>query len=102
MDDILDEIIRRIVDSVDPDRIVLFGSRAKGEGKEGSDYDICVLKKHVRNRRKLARKIYHELFGVDASVDVIIETPRRFDELKDKWFLIYSKIADSGSVVYEK
>jgi len=39
---------------------------------------------------------------VDASVDVIVETPERFNALKNKWFLIYSDIASSGCVVYEK
>lgn len=102
MDKTLQEIIRRIVDDVDPDKIILFGSRAKGKSKEKSDYDICVLKEGIENKRKLAQKIYSELFGVGASVDVIVETPQKFDELKDKWFLVYSEVEKFGSVVYEK
>lgn len=102
MDSKLKEIIKRIVDGADPDKIILFGSRAKRKNKEHSDYDICVLKKDVTNRRKLAQKIYHELFGVGASVDVIVETPERFNGLKDKWFLVYGEIAKTGSVLYEK
>jgi len=35
-------------------------------------------------------------------VDIIIETPERFRDLKDKWFLVHSKIARLGEVVYEK
>jgi predicted nucleotidyltransferase len=102
MDDKLKEIIKRIVDVVEPDKIILFGSRANGKNKERSDYDICVLKKEVENKRKLAQKIYRKLFGVGASVDVIVETPEKFNELKDKWFLIHGEIARSGSLVYEK
>ena len=102
MDDKLKEIIKRIVDVVEPDKIILFGSRANGEHKEWSDYDICVLKKDVENKRNLAQKIYRKLFGVGASVDVIVETPEKFNELKEKWFLIHGEIARSGSLVYEK
>lgn len=102
MDNKLKEIIKRIVDGADPDKIILFGSRAKENDRECSDYDICILKKDVTHKRKLAQKIYHKLFGVDASVDVIVETPEKFNELKDKWFLVYGEIAKSGSVMYEK
>jgi len=102
MDSKLREIIKRIVDGSDPDKIILFGSRAKQKNKEYSDYDICVLKKNIANRRKLAQKIYQDLFGVGASVDIVVETPEKFNELKDKWFLVYSEIAKTGSVLYEK
>ena len=102
MDSKLREIIKRIVDGSDPDKIILIGSRAKEKNKECSDYDICILKKDVTNRRKLAQKIYHELFGVGASVDVIVETPERFNALKNKWFLVYGEIAKTGSIMYEK
>lgn len=102
MDSKLKEIIKRIMDDVEPDKIILFGSRAKGRSKGWSDYDICVLKENVENKRKLAQRIYRKLFGVGASVDVIVETPERFNELKDKWFLIHGEIAKSGSLVYEK
>jgi predicted nucleotidyltransferase len=96
------EIVKRIVEEIDPDKIILFGSRAKGKNKKGSDYDICVLKKNVKNRRKLAQRIYRKLFGVGVSVDVIVETSEKFNELKDKWFLVYSEIAKDGRLIYEK
>lgn len=102
MEERLKEIIKRVVEEIDPNKIILFGSRAKGENKERSDYDICVLKGGVKHRRKIAQKIYRKLFGIGASVDVIVETPEKFDELKNKWFLVYSKIAKFGRIVYEK
>jgi predicted nucleotidyltransferase len=58
MESTLNEIIKRIVEEVEPDKIILFGSRAKGEEKEESDYDICVLKEGIEHRRKLAQRIY--------------------------------------------
>ena len=96
------EIIKRIVEEIDPDKIILFGSRAKEKNKEWSDYDICVLKKEIKDKRKLTNIIYRKLFGVKASVDVIIETSENFNRLKDKWFLVYYEIAKSGRIVYEK
>lgn len=102
MEDTILEITNRIVDEVSPDKIILFGSRAKDEGKQDSDYDICILKREIENKRELEKKIYQRLFGVGAAVDVIVETTEKFEELKDKWFLIHSEIARFGRVVYER
>ena len=57
MESTLNEITKRIVKEADPDKIILFGSRAKGEEKKESDYDICVLKKgveHIKNDNQTA------------------------------------------------
>ena len=57
MESTLNEITKRIVKEADPDKIILFGSRAKGEEKEESDYDICVLKEgieHIKNDNQTA------------------------------------------------
>lgn len=102
MDTVIEKIIGTIVDEVGPDKIILFGSRARKEDKEQSDYDICVIKNGVDHRRKLAQKIYRSLYDVGASVDIIVETPERFDELKENRFMIYKEIATQGQVVYEK
>jgi len=42
--DPLPEIIRRIVAAIDPDRIILFGSHARGQARPNSDYDLLVIK----------------------------------------------------------
>ena len=102
MDKHLEKIIARIVEEVDPDKIILFGSRAKGKNRKSSDYDVCVLKRDAKNKSKLAKRIYRKLFGVGASVDIIVETPEKYNELKDKWFLVYSDIAKNGRLIYEK
>lgn len=101
-DNILKKIISQIVDIAHPDKIILFGSRAMGTQKEDSDYDFCVLKKNVKKRRKLSQKIYMNLKGGGASIDVIVATPYSYNKFKNKWFLIYSEIDKTGKVVYEK
>ena len=44
---ILAEIVQKVVEAAVPDKIILFGSRAKGEEAKDSDYDIFVLKSGV-------------------------------------------------------
>ena len=98
----LERAIETIVKVADPDQIILFGSQARGDAKPDSDYDICVLKDGVKHRRKLTHQIYRSLCGVGAPVELIVETPERFDVLKDYPFLIYREIVRYGRVVYEK
>ncbi len=98
----LEKAIKIIIEVANPDKTILFGSRAKESYKEYSDYDICVIKKDVKHRRKLAQKLYKFLYGIGASVDIIVETPKRFEELKDNPFMIYREIAKYGRIVYEQ
>lgn len=97
----LKEIIQQIVEEVAPDKIILFGSRAKKKQTKESDYDIFVLKNDLTHKRKLAQRIYLKL-DVDVPVDIIVETPKRYNQLKDNPFLIYNEIAKYGRVIYEK
>lgn len=102
MNTALTNIVDILVREVEPDRVILFGSRAKGRHEERSDYDICVLKSGVAHRRALAKQIYRLLYDIDAPVDVIVETPERFAQLQDNRFLIYKEIARHGQVIYER
>jgi predicted nucleotidyltransferase len=98
----LQRIVEIITQTADPDRIILFGSRARRDNKKQSDYDICVIKRGVSRRRDLAMQIYRDLYGVGAAVDIIVETPDTYEELKGNPFLIYHDIARQWKVIYEK
>jgi predicted nucleotidyltransferase len=102
MDSALQKAVDIIVKVADPDKIILFGSHARGDNRKDSDYDLCVLKHDVEHRRKLAQKIYLSLYDVGEVIDVIVETPERLDELKDKPFMVYKEIVKDGKVIYEK
>lgn len=102
MDNPLEKAIDIIIQVANPDKIILFGSRARGDSKKDSDYDLCVLKRNVEHRRKLAQQIYVSLCDVSTPIDVIVQTPDKFDELKDDPYLVYKQIAKDGVVVYGK
>ena len=99
---VLSRIIDVIVSTLDPDTIILFGSRARGDAREDSDFDICVLKTGISERRPVARRLYRALYGVGAPVELIVDTPDTFNKFKDNPHLIYRDIARYGKVVYEK
>ena len=97
---ILRDIVSRIVETVQPEKIILFGSRARENHQEESDFDIMVIKKDVSHRRKLAQEIHRIMHGILAGVDVIVETPEHLEEVKDRPGLIYKTIFSEGVVVY--
>jgi predicted nucleotidyltransferase len=73
--DLLAEVIRRIVEVAHPERIILFGSVARGEAGPDSDIDLLVVKAGVGHRTRLAQRIHQSLFGIPAAIDVLVVTP---------------------------
>lgn len=73
--DDLAEIVRRIVRVAAPERIILFGSAARGEAGAESDLDLLVIKSGQFHRGQVTEEIYLSLIGVRHAVDVIVVTP---------------------------
>ena len=102
MSDPLKKAINAIVRVAKPDRIILFGSHAIGKQEAKSDYDLLVLKKNLKNQRKLVHDIYLNFKNIGAPVDVLAVDLEKFEELKEDPYLIYSEAYQRGKVVYEK
>ena len=99
--DVLDEVVQRIVAVADPEKIILFGSAARGELGPDSDLDLLVVKSGV-HRRKLAQSIYEKLLGVGYPVDVIVVTPEDIERYGDAIGLIVGLALREGRVIYER
>jgi predicted nucleotidyltransferase len=71
----VERVVRRIVDTAHPLRIILFGSAARGDMRPDSDLDVLVVMPEGTHRRHTAQDIYQNLFGIPISVDVVAATP---------------------------
>lgn len=80
---LLSEVTRRIRDSANPDRIILFGSAATGEMGRDSDLDLLVLVTSPENTRHESVRIRRQLRGLGWPFDVLVMDTARFDETKD-------------------
>lgn len=76
----LEEIVRRITATVRPDRIVLFGSRARGDARPGSDYDLLVIRQSAEPRYRRAVPLYAALADLPVEVDLMVYTPEEVRE----------------------
>jgi len=76
---IISLITQKIREAEHPDKIVLFGSFARGEALEDSDIDILVIKKTTLPRHKRARNIRKSLRGIKHPLDITVYTPEEVE-----------------------
>ena len=97
---VLAEIVQRVVEAAQPDRIILFGSAARGEMGPNSDIDLLVIKSGKFNHWRLLTTIYRHLDGGLAAVDVVLATSEDIEQYGDSPYLVYYPALREGRVVY--
>ena len=95
--EILSEIIRRVVEVAQPEKIILFGSAARGEMGPNSDVDLLVVKSGA-HRLDLTGRIYMNLRGV--AVDVVVVTPEDVEKYRNSHALVIAPALQEGKLVY--
>ncbi len=96
----VEHLVRRIVDEVDPLRIIVFGSAARGEAEPDSDLDMLVVMPEGTQRRQTAQRLYRNIRGIGMPFDILVATPGDLEEHKDNVGLIYHTILREGKEVY--
>lgn len=100
--DLLDEIVRRIVDAAHPDKIVLFGSRARGKAGLGSDLDLLIVKPSDLPRYRRAAPLYGALSDIMVPTDIIVYTPEEIREWSRVPEALVTTALREGRVLYER
>ena len=99
---ILQEIVRRIVDTVDPSMIILFGSYAYGTPGKDSDVDILVIMETSSPRHKRLGPINRALAGLIIPKDILVYTPAEVEDWKDVPQAFITQVRMKGVVIYDK
>jgi uncharacterized protein len=97
---ILADIVERVVQAASPEKIVLFGSAARGTMGPDSDLDLLVIKGGKFNRHRVTTAIYRNLSG-EIAVDAIVVTPEEVERYRDTHCLVICPAMREGKVVYE-
>ncbi len=95
-----DELIRRVRDVVEPVRVILFGSAARGEMHENSDIDVLVVIDEDLKCRDITGDIYRKLIGYSLPVDVIVATEDDLTRYGDNFSLVYYPALREGRDIY--
>ena len=97
---ILANIVKQVVRAAQPEKIVLFGSAARGTMGPDSDLDLLVIKGGKFNRHRVTTAIYRHLSGAIA-VDAVVVTPEEVERYRDTHCLVICPALREGKVVYE-
>ena len=99
---LFDEIVRRILETVSPEKIVLFGSHARARAGKASDVDILVIIKSAQPRYKRSVPIYRALAGLLVPLDIVVFTPEEVSAWSTVPQAFVTSALASGRVLYEK
>jgi predicted nucleotidyltransferase len=101
-DDLISDIVRRIVETAQPDKIILFGSRARGDSRPNSDFDVLVIKESSEPGYRRDAPIYLALAGLNAPVDVLVYTPEEVTDWSAVPQAFVTTALREGKVLYER
>ncbi len=100
--DSVQEMVRRIVARFSPQRIILFGSHARGVAGPDSDVDLLVVMDCARSTREQVVEIRRALVDIRTPKDVVVVTPEYFDRYRDVIGTIVWPAIREGKVLYER
>lgn len=100
------DMVRAIVNEVDPEQVILFGSRGRGDEREDSDVDLVVVEAQPfgrdRSRRKELVRLYHVLAGFPVPADVLVFSNDEVEYWRDSLNYVLARALREGKVLYER
>ena len=105
-DEVLDRMVRAIVEAVDPEQVILFGSRARGDAREESDVDLVVVESEpfgkTRSRRLEAARVYEALADFDTLTDVLLYSRDEVQHRRNSVNHVLARALREGTVLYDR
>ncbi|MHB1458736.1 MAG: nucleotidyltransferase domain-containing protein [Armatimonadota bacterium] len=99
--DQMDEIVDRIVKAIHPQKIVLFGSRARNQARPDSDIDILVIAESDEPRYKRSRVLYGAMHDMGTPIDIIVYTPEEVIDWSQVRQAFVTTALREGKILYE-
>ena len=103
-EEIIREATRRLAEKFRPERIILFGSYARGTADDHSDVDFMVITEAAkkRNRHKMMVEMDGALQGLQIAKDIIVLTSAEFEEEREIPGTTARYVSKEGKVVYDR
>lgn len=99
-----EEQLARVIEALkeyDPERIILFGSRARGEEDSYSDLDLVLIKETQERFLDRLEKVF-ELVQPDFALDVLVYTPEEWARMKEEGNSFVEMVLEEGKIIYER
>jgi uncharacterized protein len=102
-DELLYEIVQRLVEEFQPEQVILFGSRVWGAPTSASDIDLMVIVPQSGLSEYERSVVGHRcLSGLDVAKDVLVRTIAEFDSLSEVPASLEYKVAHQGRILYDR
>jgi len=98
--DTIGRMTQRIVERFQPQKVILFGSHARGDATTDSDLDFLVVMPFSGSRLKTCVEIRKVLRGFGVPKDVMVVTSEEFERYKDYPGSVVYPAAHEGRVMY--
>ena len=99
-------MVNTIVDEVNPEQVILFGSRARGDSYEDSDVDFVVLETEPfedgRSRHAEEVRLYSALSDFRVSKDILVYSHEDAEYWRDSLNHVLARALREGRVLYER
>lgn len=98
---VIDYVTRSIIERFHPERIILFGSQARGDARRDSDLDLCVVME--TSERPVQRSIaVASIFKLPSwPMDIVVYTPQEYEERRHMRGTFVNTIDREGKVLYD-
>lgn len=100
--DLLAALVERIVETIRADKVVLFGSHARGQAQPRSDIDLLVIAPSGEPRYRRSVPLYKTLADVPVEVDIVVYTPEEVEEWSAVPQAFVTTVLRKGRVLYER
>jgi predicted nucleotidyltransferase len=98
----IDDIVNKIAQNYDPEKILLFGSYANGQANEDSDLDFIIIKNTDKPRYKRGREVRKLLIGSMVPIDLKVYTPSEFESEQKSKYSFLSSVIEGTKLLYER
>ncbi|MCU0645183.1 MAG: nucleotidyltransferase domain-containing protein [bacterium] len=101
--ELIDYIVQKIVNAIDPEKIILFGSYARGDISKNSDLDLFIIKDGNHESRMMRRKVADLLWGREFGVDLFVRKTEEVEwnfRAKNPFYIHH--IFKQGKILYDK
>ena len=99
---LLEEIVRRLVSTAQPEKVILFGSHARGDARAESDIDLLVVADSPQPRHRRAVALYGALSDIPLGMDIVVYRPEEILSWSQVPQAFITTAVREGTTLYEK
>ncbi len=105
-EELIAEAVRRLVQEARLEQVILFGSRARGDGRADSDVDLLVVASEEvirqHGRRRLLARFWSAMGHLPVSFDFLLFSPEEMIQWRNSINHVIFRAMREGKVVYER